>query len=253
MPQVGIFNNWMEGYGLNPTFNRVTILNTGRNLKEYHWFEDFITYPATNSIQQGSCLTAYWNGAGAAMAHLAALAARPGVVNMGTGTTAGGYCSFISSFTLASSGFLFGGGEYTFEGDIYLPDLSTLAEEFDVQFGWSDVYGAATDGVYFIYDRNTSLNWYAVTANNAARTSTDSAVAVVEDAWIRLKIIVNATGTSVAFYIDDVLVATNVLNIPIVAGRNTSLNVNIRKSAGVTSRSLYVDWLWYHHDLTASR
>ena len=253
MPQVGIAGNIQEVYGSQVWANWFALGPRARNLKTCWWFEDFITYNATNSTEIGGIITSYASGAGSGTTHVSAQAARPGILRMMTGTTNAGYSSLLSSYAFATAGFLFGAGEYTLEGDIYIPDLSTALEEYFIIWGWGDAYGAATDGVYFLYDRTASVNWQAVTANNAARTTTDTGVAVAEDVWIRPRIFVDGPGANAYFYLDDVLVATNAANIPTAAGRQTGLLMVIRKTVGTTSRDLYMDWFWYHHDLTASR
>ena len=110
-----------------------------------------------------------------------------------------------------------------------------------------------TDGVYFLYDRLTNVNWLAVTASNGVRTLTNTGIAVAAGVYNKLKIIVNYNGTAAYFYINGVLVATNTLNIPTGAGRNTGYFTNIIKSAGLTARYFHSDWHWLHYDLTASR
>jgi len=250
MAQVGVPSAHYGGYGSWPVFSGLTLLEP--NLKTYWFFEDFIAVQPTLSQPHG-VWTSYYAGAGAQIANWPGDQERPGIAQLATGTTAVGYSSLISSYGFTAGGFQFGAGVYTLMADIALMDLSTVAEEFDVRFGWSDQYGPAIDGVYFQYDRNTSLNWSCVTANNSVRTLVDSGVVVAEDVWVRLKIVVNAAGTAAAFYINGVLVATITTNIPTADGRETLLNAQIVKSAGLTSRTLLIDWTWLHYDLTVSR
>ena len=256
--QVGIFGNWQEMIGINPTFSGMTLLNTARNLKTWWNFEDFIS-PFTSSAETSAEIngpwTSYFSGAGAALAGVAGTAARPGILGFSTGTTAAGLASILGGYTFATASYLFGAGEYTIEGDIYIPNLSTAIEEYDLIFGFADAASiAVVDGAYFLYNRAVAgANWQACTANNSAQTLTDTGIAVTENAWIRLKIVVNADATAVRFYIDDVLVATNVLNIPSGAGRITGPNIFIKKTVGLTARTFNLDWVWLHFNLAVSR
>jgi hypothetical protein len=251
--QVGIFGNKQECFGVAPTFSGLTLLNSGRNLKTGWNFDDFITAPP-DSAEENGIWTSYYLGAGAVAAGWAGTTLRPGQVSLETGTTNAGLASLLSNYVFANSAFAFGAGAYTFETDVYIPDLSTAAEEYIIKIGWSDVIlAAAVDGVYFTYDRTANVNWLCVTANNSARTITDSGVAVAAGAWIRFKIVINALGTVADFYINDVLVVTNIANIPTGNARITSLMMAIQKTVGATTRRLVADWTWLHYDLSVSR
>ncbi len=71
-----------------------------------------------------------------------------------------------------------------------------------------------TDGIGFlISNAASSTEWSCVTRNTSTSTTTASGVSLSTD-WVKLSIIVNADATSVAFYINDSLVATNATNIP---------------------------------------
>ena len=248
MPQVGIFGNCQECFGVNPTFSGMTLLNSGRNLKTWWNFEDF--YAVTDAYNCGIYRAAV-NGAGAATINSVAVAGRPGIVEPSTGTTAAGYAGYYARNTLA---LLFGTGERTYETDVSVPLLSTAIEEYILRMGFQDAMGAdAVDGVYFEYDRTVNVNWLRCSADNSARTKTDTGVAVAAGAWIRLKIVVAANGLSAEFFINNVSVGTNVANIPIGAGRHTTIMQYILKTAGITARSFYIDWVWIHIDLTTSR
>lgn len=248
--QVGIPE---EGYGANPVFSGMTLLNGGRNLKTGWNFEDFISAPA-GSVELNGIWINYYVGAGALVGNSAGSTLRPGQVRLETGTTNAGLASLLSNYTFAQASFAFGVGVFVFETDVYIPTLSDAAEEYVMKLGWSDVIlAAAVDGAYFTYDRTGSVNWQCVTANNSSRTIVDSGVAVAAGAWVRLKIVVNALGTAVNFYINNVLVVTNVTDIPTGDARITSLMLAIQKTVGITSRSLVCDWTWLHYDLNVSR
>jgi hypothetical protein len=248
--QVGAFGNLMEWFGANPTFNKVTILNTGRNLKQWDNFDDFLD----NSVANASGIwLAQLVGAGAGFVFYPGTATRPGQRTLSTGTTNVGTAAM---YTLgAVAGILFGGGQYTFEIEVYIGNLSTAIEEYVSVFGFGDSGTAEpTDGAYFYYDRaGAGVNWRLKTANNGVRTDTDSTVAVAAGAYIKLKVVVNYAGNLVSYYINGVLVGTNNANIPVAGGRETGALISIIKTVGATARLLYLDWAWLHFDLTATR
>lgn len=240
MGQVGIFGSYQIFYA-EPSPNLRTTSN----------FEDFICYDAGNTQGIYSMLN---GGVGAGCNLRPGEAARPGQVLFDTGTTAAGYAYLLAFGAGANVAALFGAGVWTWEGEIYIPTLSTAAEEFQLRFGWGDSAGADhTDGVYFQYLRTTSVNWLCCCANNSVRTKTDSGVAVAAASWLKLKIIVNAAGTAAMFYVNGTLVATVTTNIPTAAGRESALLQIILKSVGVTNRTFIMDWSFVRFDLTASR
>ena len=245
MPQVGIFGNCQECYGVAPTFSGLTLTNTGRNLKTWWYFEDFIKYtPTYGSVWQSAAV-----GAGASAATGTGSSTRPGIGIVQTGTTAAGYAAFLAD----DAPFVLGGGIYTFECECLLPILSTAIEEFFCIVGFGDTFNAdQVDGVYFRYDRAVlGTNWFICGANNSVRTATDSGIAA-DTNYHKFKIVVNAAGTSAEFFIDDVSVGTVIANLP-GAGRAFGGLIDICKTVGITSRMFYTDWAWLHVDLAVSR
>jgi hypothetical protein len=232
--------------------NSLTLTAPARNLKTWWNFEEFIGRPdATSGIWFRTA-----NGTGSYGTSAAGTSLRPGILSLGTGTTDTGYSNIMSGGHIdLGSSFLFGAGVYTIEGDIYIGNLSSGTETYAIRFGFGDSgTGAPTDGAFFYYsDAGANPNWYRRTVSNTVLTSTDTGVAAVAGAWIRLKIVVNADATSVEFFINDVSVGSNVANIPSGVGRNTGAVYSIIKSAGTTDRAVYIDWVWLHIDLTASR
>jgi hypothetical protein len=236
---------------VSPTFLYETLL--GRNLKCWWNFEDFLAkgpVGSFNGIWEG-----YSNGVGAACWDAPGTALRPGIWFCTTGTTAAGYAGLDLINQAYRASILFGGGVYTIEADIYISDLSTLAETYTLRFGFGDsASGDFTDGAYFEYsDAGATPNWYKCTAANSVRTKTDTTVAVVTGAWTRLKIVVNADGTSVEYFINGVSVGVVTTDIPLGAGRGTTAILSIKKSNGITPREVDIDWVWIHINLTATR
>ncbi len=168
-----------------------------------------------------------------------------GVITFSTRTAANGGSSLYRSQT----GIMLGKGEFTFESRVRVTTLSIATQEFAFAAGLHDsplnTAKDAVDGVYFIYDRVVSgNNWQCVTASNSVRTTVDSGVPVTAGAWVRLEAVVNASGTSVTYYINDASVATIATNIPTAAGRVTGSRILLLKSAGTTARTVSVDY-WY--------
>lgn len=168
---------------------------------------------------------------------------RTGVININTSTSA----------TAAPR--LSGGGSNThlaigleamlFDTDIEVRTLSTSAEEYILRIGMTDVSNNSTDpsnGVFFKYDRATNGNfWELVTRNAGTSTSTVTAIPVAANTYYKLKIWTNAAGTSVKFYIDDVLAGTHTTNIPTGTSKTVSQCWQMIKTNGTTLRDFNVD------------
>lgn len=174
-----------------------------------------------------------------------------GSINVQSGTTATGYAIVykgVSSMTAGNGQFL------RLRQRVALETLGSAGERYTAYVGFGDNIGAGdmTDGCYFRYNDNVnSGKWECVTAAAGVRTATDSTVAAVGTFCI-FEVRINAAGTSVEYYINDVLVATNTTNIP--TGANYfGLVFKIEKSVGTTSRSLHMDWYDFLISLTSAR
>lgn len=212
--------------------------------KHLHWEEDF----EVNAITDTQFTSAVNNGGGAGATVTLGVstgitAGQAGIVALetGTGTTA------RSSLHRGGSSTFFGGGVHVFETYVYIPVLSTVSDEYIVYAGFGDTSGAGdmNDGVYFKYDRLTSVNWQMCTANSGAgnRTSTASSVAVAATSWIKLRIEVNAAGTRADYFVNDTNIGNVTTNIPTTSARITAEIFKIEKSAGSTNTLFNIDWV----------
>ena len=211
--------------------------------KHLHWEEDFennaiadtgFTNTANAGGGAGQGFTFVTTGLGAGQAGI-------GSLDLGTGTTA------RSTIHRGGQSIFFVGFVHVYETYVYIPVLSTVADEYIFYTGFGDTNGSGdmNDGVYFKYDRLNSVNWQMCTANNGAgnRTATASAVAVAAAAWIKLRIEVNAAGTRVDYFINDANVGNVTTNIPTTVARVCAPLMKAEKSAGTTSTSVLVDWI----------
>lgn len=195
--------------------------------------------------------TSYASGTGASIGVSTALNDKdhPGQIRGQTGTTTTGIWT-----KYAAQPIIFGNG-FNFKTSIRLVDLSTAGEEFDLRVGIKEdvTTGVQSHGIYFLYDRNANTNWLAVCDDDTGTTTTDTGVAVVEDAWVNLSITMNSSYTSCDFSINGTSVATNstVANFPDSGTDVGYAQVSMEKSAGTTSRLTYVDYILL--DATVSR
>jgi len=159
--------------------------------------------------------------------------------------------------------FFIGNGAWSYKRRVYIPTLSTATERYVIFDGFQagSSFVNATNMVGFIYDEGGtyatgvsagSPNWKCFTINGGVRTITTTSTAVASATWTKLRIEINAAGTSVGFYVDNVLVATHTTNIP---ASTTALHQGnfIVKSAGTTARTYVSDYISIKQILTTSR
>lgn len=209
------------------------------NPKAYTYiFEDYLstTVPtwATNAGSGGSILQ---SGAQTTSTNV-------GMIGLYTGTTTTGRAALISHVDAIQ----FGANEWTFETRANIDALSTATDTFTTRFGFMDAStGDPTDGHFFRYTHGTnSGKWQAVTRINAVETASDTGLTAQAmsggSPMIRFKIIVENTGTSVDFFINDKRVVTHSPSGFTGNTRLTGIGYSNIKSAGTNNRALFVDY-----------
>jgi len=182
-----------------------------------------------------------------------------------TGTTATGYANHFSEANIGTQ-FFFGGGAWVFETYLNVETLSDATNRFRfvTGFGNSATNGAESNGAFFTYDEGgtqngtaATPNWQTQTCVGSVRTLTTTSVAVTAGAWTKLRIEVNAAGTSVTFYINGNLVSTHTTNIPTWLAPNNPRGFNVKqsivKTIGITNRNVFCDYFGYENRLTTPR
>lgn len=180
------------------------------------------------------------------------------ILRMSTATnTNGGY-----RFTTGFNNYEFGANLFRWETRTRVNNNSDATDTFQYICGFFDIPTSVNqqDGAFFLYDAQgvstgsaSSGNWQLVTASNNVRTFTTSSVAIDNTNLQKLRIDVNAAGTSVQFYINDVLVGTHTTNIPTGAARVFGLGNLLQKSAGTTARTADIDYMYLKMKFTTPR
>lgn len=175
------------------------------------------------------------------------------VMNTGTGTAGRGSIGWPTNNGLNAIAFSY--GVWWNEFRLRLDNLSDATDTFTIYAGWNDtVSGDATDGVYFRYTNGVNSGKFeAVCRNNSSETAVDTGITVAATTFYRMRIEVNAAGTSVVFKIDGNAVATITTNIPTGTSRVTAPLISILKSAGTTARVMRLDYWDLINFLTTAR
>jgi len=115
------------------------------------------------------------------------------------------------------NGFRFGQGVVLFEGRVLLSALADVTNDYVFICGFSDSStGVPVDGAFFVYDRSVSTNWQVrnIASSTGSEVAGDTPVAAAAATWYKLRVVANAAGTSIAYYLNDVLYATVTSNVP---------------------------------------
>jgi hypothetical protein len=253
----------VDGTGVKfPTVDAVntqSMIDKGKRMLSY--FFDFIGPVATLDGIQSSL-------SGGNISHIAGGSIpqnsvnRQGVVFYTTAAVSTNYAYHINNSTVQLS---LGGGSWNFESLINISVLSSVTDRYRTIHGFAsigaNVNAVETDGVFFTYDEGGTLNgtaaspnWQCVTVANSVRTLTTTSTAVTAGAWHKLRIEINAAGTSVGFYLNGTLLATHTTNIPLFSNsRYIIMKQGIAKTIGTTARTMFCDYIGYENILTTSR
>ena len=199
-------------------------------------------------------------GTATVVAPLANVYERPGQIKLDTGAVA------TNRAALATANFnqiALGGGEVTFECVLQISALSSGTNRFQLLAGLIDNVAAAnqTNGAYLLYDEGgvstgstAAAYWQTASVAGAARTFNTALtqVTVAATTWVNLKLIVNATRTNIAYYVNGTQVSAHTANIP---ANTTGLGfgVYLQKSIGTTARFVTVDYVRVGQYLTTAR
>lgn len=132
--------------------------------------------------------------------------------------------------------------------------INTLDDGTDTYYwkiGLSNTYPTTQNGVYFIYDKSSSVNWQTVTTKASVATTNVSSTAVDTNWHVITIIITNAT--SAAFYLDGTLLFTHTTNIPTATGQSCGPTALMLKTGGTLNRSWDIDWFYMRYTLGATR
>jgi len=198
------------------------------------------------------------NGTGSGQTYVATASGRIGV-QQNTGSATTGRAGYANQN--ANGNIQVGTGRIIFTAYIEAQTLSNATDRYQVIVGFHDFLSAnQVDGIYFLYDEGgvsagsaASGNWQVCCSSNSVRSFTTTSVTYTQGQGYKLEIRINDAGTSVGFYINDVLVKTETNNIPTGSARLTSFGMFIVKSAGTTSRSFIAEEFSFMQKFTTSR
>jgi hypothetical protein len=168
-----------------------------------------------------------------------------GVVTGSTGTVATGWAS-IGMGNYPNNFRFDGNAKIRYMAKLYIDTLRDGTDDYRIVVGFSDGVGNGNlpaDGAYFIYS-SANAAWQYVTSANSVRTTNTSSVTVSALTTYILEIEFDGAG-GFNFYINGALanVSPITTNTPVGVANATAHGVIITKTAGVTARTVNVDWI----------
>lgn len=202
--------------------------------------------------QLGWANTLAGGGGTGVLANQLVQAGHPGTLQLGVGANGARNAQILGDIIL-------GGGTCVIEAAVYIPTLAVGGgNDFKFQFGLGDNTASTTDpanGVFFEYNRVSSLNWRARCASGSTYTNTDSGIAVAAATWYKLKVIINAANTQAQYYIATgtgayTLIATHTTNLP-----STAIDPNFKmvKLNGGNLRVTHIDFFSMSYSFSTAR
>jgi hypothetical protein len=239
---------------ITPAAMHLSRRGSGR-AKFWELFNDFaITNPSATAVGSDGCMFQQdVSGAGADLNVVgndpATFSGRSsaGIVTLNTGTTSTGRSGYDSRNTVATH--RIDTGTTTFESLLYIPSLATSSEDYVFRIGYVQSNAISNNVLCFEYNRSNSVNWVGLSGNNGGYSRATSSVAVEAAKWIVLRLV--ATGSLVTFFVNDSSIGTVSTNI--TTNGSMRLGCHLIKTAGTTSRSAVLDYVYYRHDFDTDR
>jgi len=174
-------------------------------------------------------------------------------INAWIGSTFSGTTASARIF-MPNDSVILGYGETICELGTRTTTLSDGTDTYTLSAGFGDGVGNGTDAVMFRYTHDeNSGKWTLVARSNSTETTADSGVTVAANTYYRLRIVVNAAGNSVQYFINGSSVGTITTNIPTGSSRGVTANWSLVKSAGSTNRFAYIFYYYLKFTPTGGR
>lgn len=169
-----------------------------------------------------------------------------GLITQTTGSTASGH-AVIDYFNSVNK-IRIGVQRQFYEFRVQIPILSNATDTFTSYIGLKDgnAIGLPVNGIFFSYTHGTNSGQWSINCRN---TSTGSPIAsgitVVAATWYVIRFEINATGTSITFYINGVLVGT--ITGATIPASTTGMRpmYQIDKTVGTAARTTLADYTYW--------
>lgn len=239
--------NLLVGTNTDNGFDRLQLdRGASVNFGVFEIFDDYLWTTLGSGSNPNSVVSVIQNGGANTVETTATGNNYVGLVSTATGATATGRA--ILDYFNGSNKIRIGSQRVILEQRVRIPTGSSAAQSFNAYIGLrsSNASGLAADALCFSHTHTTGGgNWVCRSSSGATSSSAITTVPVVDNQWYKLRIEINETRTQVDFFIDNVLVSTNITDTTIpsaTAGMRPM--VQIEKSVGTTARSVQSDYCY---------
>lgn len=221
--------------------------------ENYKFYIDFVGdisgTSVTNSMYQFA-----GGGGSAGVSGAYSFPGHPGLCTVNSGSTT------YASVSTSANALQLGGGRWWFETDLLIPTLSNATNEYALLTGFVGTTSSLTqtNAIAFLYDRSgastgstASDNWQILTAVANTRTYVPTSIAVANNTWYRLGVMVNADTTEAEYFINGTSVGTISSTFPITT-TFMGFQGQVRRVAG-TGGQVVFDYFNVVGELAASR
>lgn len=217
----------------------------------------FAVYQASDMAEVG-CFTTSTTGTGSSVSFASVLATlgvqanRYGIATLETGTTTTGRANIV---TPTMDSIVPGYGRLSFSAVIRTPsNLSDATNRYGIKVGFGTLSTSIVDGAGASIRYRDNINsgkWQLMTTDyGGVQTLTDSGITVAASTWYRFDAVLNASASQVQYYINGSLISSITASIQNAGSIYLGLTAMILKSAGTTSRGMYVDFLEFRQEVT---
>jgi hypothetical protein len=174
------------------------------------------------------------------------------------------FLAIVDSSGLDSGPFQFGGGTFSSNLLVNLGALSNSTNRYTSYIGLTNApnnttttwgnFGLPPDlGIYFEYSDNVNGGrWQAVTNNSGTLTNVDTGIAAT-NSFTNFGISINATATSVSFFINGTQTANSPITTNIPSQAMTPCVYVVGATGGTIIPNQFVDLWYYSQSLTIAR
>jgi len=205
----------------------------------YRLMDEMFTVSQSGYTNDGSMGPAsrHINGTAAQITAAASTNGHPGIADCETGTDNNGYAMIMAKNINTGAGTIRCGAVVKTDGT-----LSNGVNTYSIYMCLSDTNdprGAGATTVGITHDANTNGTWQLTYGNGVSVANNATSVTVATSTWYTLEMIIDADGQHAAFYINGDLISAG-FDIS-GATANMAFRCGITKTAGGTTRHLYVD------------
>lgn len=197
----------------------------------FSMYEDFIQGNTNNSFLYSWRSTAPGSSS---VGSIDSTLGHPGIFQLNSS----GSSPTLDCYNTSGSGFasiIWGAGITDIQWLVKLSALSNVTDRYTMKVGLNNTNNRFCGFQYV--DNVNSGNWQIVSTDSGGNTTTNTSVAATTN-WVGLRIVGNAAGTSLSFYVNGTLAGTISTNI---TTESTGPYATLSRSAGTASINLWCD------------